>query len=141
MSALADRKDYPGVLGLLDYTITFARRKQERQSPGAAMRALRARYSALGYTGYVPVTYPIWVGPRNRRVPIPFPQVNEYFDGTVLQVFRTAYELYTRDDLLSDLNAHFRDQAAACPGRPVMQFIPGWHCLHCSGGATNETRQ
>ena len=32
---------------------------------------------------------------------------------------RTAYELYKRDDLLSDLVAHFRRQAdAASPARP-----------------------
>ena len=71
MSVLADRKDYAGVLGLLDYTLAFARQKQEHQSPGAAMRALRARYAALGYTGYVPVAYAIWVGPRYRRRPDP----------------------------------------------------------------------
>ncbi len=39
MSVLADRKAYGDVLRLLDYNLAFARRKQERQSPGAAMRA------------------------------------------------------------------------------------------------------
>ncbi len=111
MSVLADRKDYAGVLGLVDFNLAFARRKQERQLPGAAMRALRARYLALGYAGAVPTTYAIWVGPRYRRVSIAFPQVNEYFDGNVLQVLRTAYEIYQRDDLFSDLVAHFHSQA------------------------------
>ena len=117
MSALADRKDYTGVLGLVDFTLAFARKKQEQQSPGAAMRALRARYAAQGYTGFVPVSYSIWIGTQSRVVQIPFPQVNEYFDATVLEVLRTAYELYKRDDLLSDLTGHFRRQTteAATP--------------------------
>ena len=113
MSALADRKDYAGVLHLLDFNLAFARRKQELQSPGAARRALRARYAALGYAGYVPVSYAIWVGRTIRRVSVPFPQVNEYFDGTVIQVLRTAHELYQRDDLSSDLIGHFRRHSAA----------------------------
>ena len=109
---------------LVDYNLAFARTKQERQSPGAALRALRARYASLGYSGFVPTSYAIWVGSRYRRVQIPFPQVNEYFDGTVLQVLRTAYELYQRDDLLSDLTAHFRRQAAAAP-TPKDAIYPG----------------
>ena len=91
MSALADRKDYAGVLRLVDFNLAFALNKQKHQSPGAAMRARRARYASLGYSGYVPVSYAIWVGPRYRSVSVPFPQVNEYFDGTVIQVLRTAY--------------------------------------------------
>ncbi len=63
----------------------------------------------------MPTSYAIWVGPRYRRAVITFPQVNEYFDGTVLQVLRTAYELYERDDLASDLVANFRRQADAAP--------------------------
>ena len=113
MSVLADRKAYTDVLRLLDFNLLFARRKQEHQSPGAAARALRARYTALGYSGYVPIAYQIWVGPGFRRVQIPFPQVNEYFDHNVLQALRTAFELYKRDDLMSDLVQHFRRQADA----------------------------
>ena len=44
-----------------------------------------------------------------------FPQVNEYLDSTVIPVLRTAFELYKRDDLLSDLIGHYRRQAEAAP--------------------------
>ena len=43
---------------------------------------------------------------------IAFPHVNEFFDGTLIQVLRTAFELYKRDDLLSDLVNHFRRQTS-----------------------------
>ena len=63
MSALADRKDYAGVLGLVDYTLAFAREKQEQQSPGAAMRAPRVLDMPPRDTrAIVPVSYAIWVG-------------------------------------------------------------------------------
>jgi tetratricopeptide (TPR) repeat protein len=116
MSVLADRKEYAEVLRLVDFSMAFARRKQQQQSAGAAMRALRARYAAMGYAGSVPVSYSIWIGRRNLSVQIPFPQVNEYFDATLIQVLRTAYELYNRSDLSSDLVAHFRRQTAAAKG-------------------------
>ena len=41
MSVLADRKDYAGVLRLVDFNLAFARRKQEHQSPVPPGRALR----------------------------------------------------------------------------------------------------
>ena len=113
ISALADRKDYAAVLRLVDFSLAFARTKQQHRSPSAVRRELRARYAALGYTGYVPTSYAVWIGSTYRSVAVSFPQVNEYFDGTVIQVLRTAYELYRRDDLASDLVAHFRRQAAA----------------------------
>ena len=124
MSALADRKDYAGVIRLLDYILAFARTKHEHQSPDAARRELRARYAALGYTGYVPVSYAIWIGTRSRSVQVPFPQVNEYFDETVIQALRTAHELYNRDDLSSDLISHFRQQGAR-PATPRDAIYPG----------------
>ena len=114
MSACADRNAYGDVLRLLDYNLVFARRKHERQSPGAAARALRARNAAQGMTGYMP-SYMIWAGSRSSYARFAFPQVNEYFDATVIQVLRTAYELYQREDLLSDLVKHFRQQAESAP--------------------------
>ena len=53
MNACADRKEYSEVIKLLDYWLAAARRKVERQSPGAATRARRAAYSGAG--GAVPI--------------------------------------------------------------------------------------
>ena len=47
---------------------------------------------------------------------IDFPRANEYLDTDAILVLRTAFELYKRDDLLSDLVAHFRRQADAASG-------------------------
>ena len=46
---------------------------------------------------------------------ISFPKPNEYLDETAIQLLRTAFELYKRDDLLSDLVSHFRRQVDAAP--------------------------
>ena len=111
MSVCADRKDYPMVLKLVDFSLEAARRKQQQQSPGAAARARRALLASGARATFAP-SYAIWVGSQPTRVDIAFPHVNEFFDGTVIQVLRTAFELYKRDDLLSDLLNHFRQRAA-----------------------------
>ena len=113
MSVCGERKAYSDVLKLLDYELSALRRRIERQSPGAAARANRARYASNG-PGYVP-RYQVWVGKNYRYMPIDFQLPNEYFDDTDIQVLRTAFEIYRRDDLLSDLVGHFRSQADAAP--------------------------
>jgi tetratricopeptide (TPR) repeat protein len=112
MSVCADRKDYAAVLKLVDFSLTAARRKQEQQSRGAAARASRARVNSLRIAA-VNIRYRIWLGSRAVSVPIAFPQVNEYFDGNVIGVLRTAFEIFKKADLQSDLQNHFRRQAGA----------------------------
>ena len=67
---------------------------------------------------------------------IDFPQQNEYFDRTVSCALRTAFELFKRDDLMSDLVSHFRRQAAAAP-TPHDAIFPRLALSTC-GGATNK---
>jgi lipopolysaccharide biosynthesis regulator YciM len=107
MSVCAQRKAYANVLRLLDHELAAARRRQEHQSPGAA-RSARTRVASQVN---VSPQYQIWVGKTTRFIQIPFPTPNEYVDSTGIQLLRTAYELYKRDDLFSDLSAHFRRQA------------------------------
>ena len=58
----------------------------------------------------------VWVGQRSSPcTALTFPQANEYFDAELVSVLRTAYELYQRDDILSDLVGHFRGQADKAP--------------------------
>ena len=107
MSACADDKMYANILRLLDYNLLTARRKSENPSASAAARKLRARYQSQGYFP----SYEIWMGLRTRSIAITFPMMNEYLDTTAITALRTAYELYKRDDLLSDLIGHYRRQA------------------------------
>ena len=112
LNVCAGRKDYSQVEKLVDFSLEAAKRKREQQSKGAAAQALRARVAALVGAG-VQLRSRILVGSRYISVLIGYPQANEYFDGSVIQVLRTAFELYKRDDLSSDLVNHFRRQAAA----------------------------
>lgn len=109
MGICADRKAYHDVLRILDHELATIRRRFEHQSPGAAARANRAMLTSNGL-GYVP-QYQIWVGKTTRYVRVPFPLPNEYVDETAIEVLRTAFEIYRRNDLVSDLVDHFRRQA------------------------------
>ena len=109
MSVCAERKAYDDVLRVLDHQLASARRKQENQTPGAA-RTSRTRLASPA--NYV-TNDQIWVGKTSRSMQIAFPLPNEYFDETAIQLLRTAFELYKRADLWSDLVSHFRRQADA----------------------------
>ncbi|MGP0063330.1 MAG: DUF1583 domain-containing protein [Isosphaeraceae bacterium] len=131
MSVCGDRKAYGDVLKILDYDLAALRRRIERISPGAAARANRAKYASNG-PGYIP-RYQVWVGKTYRFLSIDFPMPNAYFDDTAIQVLRTAFELYRRDDLLSDLVGHFRSLAdgASTPAdslypRLCLSYILWW---------------
>jgi predicted Zn-dependent protease len=106
MSVCAGRKAYDDVLKILDYEFATLRRRLEHQSPGAAARAIRAQYATSPQ-------YQIWVGKSSKYIRVEFPLPNDYVDETAIQALRTAFELYKRDDLVSDLVAHFHKQAEA----------------------------
>ncbi len=120
MGRCADRKAYAEVLRLVDYNVTAARRRLERQSPSAAARARRAAFVTFFGRG-ASVRSRIWVGSGYKVFPIGYPQANEYLDGTVISVLHSACELYKRDDLLSDLTSHFRARPLP-PGPPWTRF-------------------
>jgi tetratricopeptide (TPR) repeat protein len=108
MAVRADQKAYDDVLKILDHELLALRRKVERQSPGA-VRAARARQGRLNN---IP-NYQVWVGRSSRYLAIAFPVPNEYLDTTAIQLLRTAFELFKRDDMTSDLVTHYRKQADA----------------------------
>jgi len=122
MGVCAERKDYDKVLKLLDFNLAAARRKSQQQSQRAAARARRARYASTGQLGY-PSFYQILVGTRLTSVELAFPQADQYLDETNIVALRTAFELYKRDDLLSDLVQHFRRQTLAATS-PTEAFYP-----------------
>jgi tetratricopeptide (TPR) repeat protein len=112
MNVCAGGKDYAGVLKLIDFILADARRKAQQQTPGAAARSRRARLAAIVGAGTFG-GYSVRVGQRYMMVRISYPQDNEYFGNDVIVPLRTAFELFKRDDLSSDLVNHFRRQAEA----------------------------
>ncbi len=82
MNVCATRKDYAGVLKLVDFSLADARRKAQQQSPGAAARSRRARLAAIVGAG-TRVTNVIRIGQRNIPVRLGYPQDNEYFGNDV----------------------------------------------------------
>lgn len=107
MSVSADKKAGGDVIRLLDGALDQLARKIERQTPSAARSARKRGAAGMGYSPQ----YQIWVGKQSRYMRITFPRANEFIDSTTIQVIRTAFEIYKRDDLLSDLLAHLEKQA------------------------------
>lgn len=105
MAARAQSKAHVDVLRILDHYLAFVRR--DRSAPGATARAAAQATS----TGLPPNYLRISVGKLITNVPLDFPSPNSYFDLGAIQLLRNAYEIYKRDDLLSDLFSHVRVQA------------------------------
>ncbi len=103
MNVRARAKAYDDVFRLLDSYLATARRKQ--QPAAGKSRNFGNPYGA----GNVPY-YTVGLGRTATNVQISFPLPNEYFDYGGITVLRTAYELFKKEDLTSDLVAHFRTQ-------------------------------
>ncbi|HTU93977.1 MAG TPA: tetratricopeptide repeat protein, partial [Gemmataceae bacterium] len=106
MRACADAKNHDALPRLYRAYLTASRR-QQKASGRATSKPLSSTNSPY---------YMVYVGRARQRVQIDFPQPNDYLDGGGIELLRNAFELYKRDDLLSDLFAHFRaelDKAVA----------------------------
>jgi predicted Zn-dependent protease len=99
MTGRADSKAHSDVLKILDHQLAAGRRRLERQSPGSS----RSRNAGMG-TSVVRTSS----GSLMRQMQFAFPSANEYLDDSGIQVLRTAFDLFKRDDLTSDLVNHFR---------------------------------
>lgn len=103
MSRRADEKQHADVLRLYDRYGSF-HLQQKRQ---AARPASTRRTTFNASSPY----YSLYLGKKRSQVRVSFPVPNEYFDVAGILLLRNAYELYKRDDLLSDLVAHLRAKA------------------------------
>ena len=106
MGQRSETKGYADILRMLDFSIDSARRRHDAL---AASPRGRSRASAVSYpVGYIP-NYPVWVTRQVRYIQLDFPTPNAYIDSGTISVLRSAYEIYKRDDLSSDLVAHVQE--------------------------------
>ncbi len=123
MSKRADDKAHPDVLHLLDrYLATRIRESKlalASRRPGSGQQYYGGHYH-----------YQIWMGPNQRGVNLDFPYPNDYFDHGAIQLLRQAFELYKRDDLLSDLFKHLRDHSVKGPDSDKVYYHLGMGYLH-----------
>ena len=108
MTQRADRKAHDDVLKILDHQLAAARRRQERQSPGSA-RAPEPPRSVGGIACYQTRLGRAGRRQRSGRLPVAERVPRRIGDPGACA---RAFELYKRDDLMSDLVSHFRRQAA-----------------------------
>ncbi len=104
MTQRADSKAHDDIRKILDHELAANRRRQERQSPGSS----RARTVSQSGTMIRQSSGGMVV----RAFQLNFPSPNEYLDESAIQVLRSAYDLYKRDDLMSDIVSHFRKLTA-----------------------------
>ncbi|MBX9584321.1 MAG: DUF1583 domain-containing protein, partial [Gemmataceae bacterium] len=108
MAKRAEAKRLDDVLRLSDLFLATARR-QNLTAPRTASSARRP------YVGPLNLWYPS-KGGGQRQVQLAFPLPNDYYDDHTISVLHYAFLLYKDADLLSDLFAHARKQAAGAEG-------------------------
>ncbi len=107
MLARFDAKAPADVVRLLDHYMLAARR------PERITRRARAIASSSASANSNNNRFQIWTSKAVNFSSTTYPLPNPYFDMAGIQVLRNAYELYKRDDLLSDLTTHLKQSLAA----------------------------
>jgi tetratricopeptide (TPR) repeat protein len=104
MAARADAKAHADVLKLLDRYLNYVRSPAQvasrARASGSSTASQLANLGTINYTIYLTKT------PTSIR--LDFPGNSAYLDIGAITLLRNAYELYKRDDLLSDLITHVR---------------------------------
>ncbi len=109
MGVKAETKDHAAILRMLDHHLTAARR------PDQVARRIKAKSTSGGSSNQNYYQVYLSKAPNSRYTQIDFPTPNPYFDFGSILVLRNAFDVYKRDDLASDLVAHFRAEAAKLP--------------------------
>ena len=105
MLARADAKAPSDVARLLDHYLVAARRpdRMTRRTRSIASTSAVSRRNQ----------FQVWTGKTAKFTTVSYPNPNPYYDLASIQVLRNAYELYKRDDLVSDLQAHLKKSLEA----------------------------
>jgi tetratricopeptide (TPR) repeat protein len=117
MAVLASKKQHSDVLRLLDHSLDAL------SSPDRVARRAKASVQPVTMTGRG-ISVAVYNNPNTARsVAIDFPTPGVYFDQGTIQALRNAFELYRKDDLLSDLTAHLEARLKATQRDPVYERL------------------
>jgi tetratricopeptide (TPR) repeat protein len=105
MNKRADAKAYGDVARVLDRYLASIRSSE----------AVARRAKATGGSSRAGRNYIMHVAKAQRYISIDYPLPNAYYDSAAIQVLRNAFELYKRDDLLSDLTTHLKSEMDRLP--------------------------
>lgn len=108
MTKRGEEKAYPDVLRLLDGFLDFNRKFKQAQASSSTSSKRRGNvYNPYSGGG---ASYQIGSGQQGRQIALDFPEPNDYWDYNGILLLRNAFEIYRKEDLVSDLIAHFRKQ-------------------------------
>jgi tetratricopeptide (TPR) repeat protein len=115
MSYLAAQKQYEGTFKLFEMYLGVHRRARlaEANQLGGSKKS-----SANNQNTY----YMIWNGQYGRNYGIDFPAVNEYYDRGCIALLRTSFELYKKDDLISDFFSLLQKRLADAPATEKLEY-------------------
>jgi tetratricopeptide (TPR) repeat protein len=125
MDARATAKAHAEILPLFDRYLQAS--MEDKVS--ATVRPSSASASRNSYRGY----FQLHVGGKSQHVQLDYPPANDYLDQGAITLLREAFELYKRDDLLSDLYPYFAqriEQAAGgdkTPWRLAIASLAWWN--------------
>ncbi len=104
MIVRAQAKGYADIPKLIDYHLQSLRRQRQSGRKSSTV-------SRISNSGQVVRNVVIYApGGRARALSIDYPAANAYFDQAGIQMLRNAYEIYKRDDIISDFVTHFRNR-------------------------------
>ncbi|MDR3638922.1 MAG: DUF1583 domain-containing protein [Isosphaeraceae bacterium] len=110
MAQRSKAKAHADVLMILDHYFDWY------DQPDAAARRLRAQHASSAMPGQTnQVQFNMQFGKNYQWVTVAYPLPNAYFDTNAIQMLRAAFEVFKRDDLLSDLQAHARQRVDKAP--------------------------
>jgi tetratricopeptide (TPR) repeat protein len=108
MVARSEKKAPEDVLKLFDYFFDWYTHPDR-----IAARLRSQRGTSFGNQNQIGLQ--LRFGKRYQYFNIDYPSANRYFDQSAIQILRTAFEIYKRDDLVSDLFTHVRKRVEAAP--------------------------
>ncbi|MBX3451493.1 MAG: DUF1583 domain-containing protein [Planctomycetaceae bacterium] len=107
MGQLAEQKSHSELLHVLDVTSDIGIRE-------AKIRRSSRKTSQPGNTR--PSTYiNYWYGSNQQGIQLAYPAPSEYFNQSQITLLRQAFEVFRRNDVLSDLTDHLKKQVETAP--------------------------
>jgi tetratricopeptide (TPR) repeat protein len=111
MGQLAEQKNHPEILHVLDVGSEIGVQEAKiRRSSRKPSRSSNTRSSTYIY---------YWYGTRQQGIQLAYPAPSEHFDQSQLTLLRQAFEVFRRNDVLSDLTDHLKKQAETAPADDI----------------------
>ncbi len=112
MGVKADTKDHAAILKILDHYLASSWKPDQMAARQKSSTSSMVRGQAAYFYVYMTKPSPTQ---NTRYTQVDFPSPNAYFDLGAIQLLRNTYEIFKRDDVVSDLMNRFRSDITKAP--------------------------